>query len=108
MAVTALGRHWRVWVREFWRRGAGLGWREGGRSSRLLSWWWRRRRRRQWERIGWGGAGGRRGESGGRGVQSGTEGAVALWLYVNEVSCTVTRGAGISWLFRAHRRISNV
>lgn len=67
-----------------------------------------RRKRRQWERIGWEGAGGRRGGSGGKGVQSGREGAVALWLHVNEVGRTVIRGAGVSWLFRAHRRISNV
>lgn len=66
---------------EFWRRGRGQGWGEGGRSSHLLS-RWKRRKGRQWVRIGWGGAGGRRGGSGGRGVQSGMDGAVALCVYV--------------------------
>ena len=75
MAVKVVGPDWKLWECEFWRRGRGQGWREGGRSSRLLS---RRRRRRQWDRVGWGGAGGRRGGSGGRGVQNEREGAVAL------------------------------
>ncbi len=75
MAVMVVWRDWRIRECEFWRRGWGQGWREAGRSSRLLG---RVRRRRQWERDGWGGAGGRRGGSDGRGVQSEREGAMAL------------------------------
>ncbi len=74
MAVMVVWTDWRIWECEFWRRGWGQDWRGGGCSSHLLS----RRRRRQWERVGWEGADGRRGGSGGRGLQSEREGVVAL------------------------------
>ena len=74
MAVMVVWSDRRVRECEFWRRGRGQGWREGGCSSHLLD----RRKRRQWERVGSRGADGRRGGSGGRGIWSEREIVVAL------------------------------